>query len=71
MSALRARAQEVTAEYWEVRESQSERVAVAQLILALARVELELQAAATSSGDDPRRTPKSPSKPSRSAGKSD
>jgi len=40
MSALRERVQEVTAEYWQVRETETERVAVAQLILALARAEL-------------------------------
>jgi hypothetical protein len=36
MSALRTRTQEISAEYWDVRKEQSERVAVAQLTLALA-----------------------------------
>jgi hypothetical protein len=41
-SPMRKRAQEITAEYWSVREGgQSERVAVAQLVLALARSETE------------------------------
>lgn len=39
MSDLRERVQQITAEYWEVREEQSERVAVAQMALALARAE--------------------------------
>jgi hypothetical protein len=38
-TTLRERAQEITAEYWSVRDEQSERVAVAQLILALAHAE--------------------------------
>ncbi len=41
-SPLRQRTQEITAEYWEVREGgQSERVAVAQLALTLAASEQE------------------------------
>jgi hypothetical protein len=39
VSALRDRCIEVTKEYWECRESQSERVAVAQLILQLVKRE--------------------------------
>jgi hypothetical protein len=39
MSALRERTQEINAEYWAARETQSERVAVAQLTIALARAE--------------------------------
>ena len=39
---LRTRMHEISAEYWREREVQSERVAVAQLCLALARVELML-----------------------------
>lgn len=41
MSDLRERNVEINADYWIVRESQSERVAVAQLTLALAREERE------------------------------
>ena len=39
---FRERVQEVTAEYWATREEQTERVAVAQLILALVRTEAEV-----------------------------
>ena len=40
MSDLRKRVQEISAEYWVVREQgTTERVAVAQLVLALARAE--------------------------------
>jgi hypothetical protein len=49
MSELRKRVQEITAEYWAVRETQSEHVAVAQLILAFARLEV----AASSSSRPP------------------
>jgi hypothetical protein len=45
-STLRERAIEITQEYWATRERLSERVAVAQLILALARAEDALNAAA-------------------------
>ena len=40
-TALRGRMQEISAEYWEARASQTEHVAVAQLALALARIEVE------------------------------
>ena len=50
MSELRDRTQELTAEYWQTREALSERVCVAQLILANARIDLALQAAAA--GED-------------------
>ena len=43
MSALRKRVQEITDEYWAVREEQSERVATAQLILVMAGKEAELE----------------------------
>jgi hypothetical protein len=36
---LRSRVQEITTEYWEVREQQFEQVAVAQMAMALARAE--------------------------------
>jgi hypothetical protein len=42
MSTLHRRTQEINVEYWEVREEQSERVAVAQLTLAFARAEAEI-----------------------------
>jgi hypothetical protein len=50
VSALRERTQELTAEYWQTRETLPERVCVAQLILAFARIDLALQAATT--GED-------------------
>jgi hypothetical protein len=40
IAELRPRTQEISAEYWNARDSQSERVAVAQLCLALARAEI-------------------------------
>jgi hypothetical protein len=40
MSALHRRTQEINQEYWAVRETQTEDVAIAQLCFALARAEL-------------------------------
>lgn len=53
MSALQKRTQEITAEYWAAREATTERLAVAQLALALARAEgeLVLQQAVAQSGE--------------------
>lgn len=44
MSDLRTRTQEINAEYWATRETQTERVAIAQLCLALARAEAAVPA---------------------------
>ena len=51
-SPLRERAIEITQEYWASREKLTERVAVAQLILALARCEDALAAATVLEGAD-------------------
>lgn len=50
---LRSRTQEINAEYWSARESLTERVAVAQLCLALARAELTISTHEAGAAESP------------------